>query len=76
MKRLNKRDEFLLNWFFEHVQEKGYTPDFSKEDWDRLQKRANEGDITSIQMYISLLNKVMPLLDPYILKQIGWTPDE
>tara|TARA_R100001443_G_scaffold32944_1_gene46927 strand:- start:1166 stop:1414 length:249 start_codon:yes stop_codon:yes gene_type:complete len=47
------------------VISKHLTPEFSKEDWVFLQDRAMEGDFTSMNMYVSLLEgKVLPYLNP------------
>ncbi|OUU80515.1 MAG: hypothetical protein CBC38_01200 [Gammaproteobacteria bacterium TMED78] len=64
-------EEFLLNFFYEEVEEKGITPDFSAEDWLDLHKRAIKGDLTSRQMFIALFKeKVLPQLDKDIWKSI------
>ena len=66
-----EEEQILLNLFFEIVDKEDLTPDFSKEDWLDLQKRAMQGDRTSGEMYIALLQeKVFPKLDQDILKAV------
>ena len=43
----------LISFFFEETA-KHITPNFSKKDWLDLHKRAHEGDLTSMQMFIAL----------------------
>ena len=64
-----EEEKVLLNIFFDLIEEDGITPDFSKEDWLDLHKRAWQGDLTSSEMYIALMQeKVLPQLDQDILK--------
>ena len=64
-----EEEEFLLNFFFDLIEKDGLTPDFLKEDWLDLHKRAMQGDLTSSEMYIALMQeKVLPQLDQDILK--------
>ena len=66
-----EEEDFLLDFFYEEVEQKGLTPDFSKEDWLDLHKRAMRGDMTSKQMFIALFKeKVLPQLDKDVLKSI------
>ena len=54
----------VLPRFYGEVSKK-LTPDFSTRDWLELHQRCCEGDITSMEMFLSLFSrKVMPNLDP------------
>ena len=63
-------DKETFHWFFEETA-KHATPNFSKEDWWKLWSRAQEGDPTSIRLFVGLFKeKVLPKLDPKFIELI------
>ena len=61
MKDILKNRKFLEHMFASIHKE--LTPDFSKEDWIQLMEKSSAGDMTSLELLMSLWNsKVSPRL--------------